>query len=437
VFPAAASLQKGSPTDCSLCVSFPDTRHQSLAVHPVLAGNRFGNVNNPAKKSKEIPVKLMATTPQAEIPVEIEVSTIPLPAGPHGKDEEIALRYGPYLEAVHHLLVKDDYQKLLQALCSRLSRVVSVDEIDFLEIRSEKHGACYHVARVDVCVSGQKVPFAVNVAATPEARDQLARDFRLLETLSNRYNYKFLPNVYFKGAGSYREKEKPAKWLHMFVAEWFRNFHEFHLHRDDISGSNRILLWDPDRESGYLSEHQCQELYRQAARILTLYYDYNNFKQIYPWHHAAGDFVLKEEQGKVDVRLITIRDYGAVVDFTSRKKAAELLGLILFFLHLTIQMRIDRLDGVGQVVWAEDHCLQGTVAGFFAGLPQGKKESWKNIPSAGEIRELFCRFSRDEWLQLLVKMLESYKFSQEELSLLSHHGDSHIDCLKGLLVSSK
>ena len=369
--------------------------------------------------------------------MEAEVRAIPLPAGPHGKDGEIALRYGPYLEAVHHLLLKDDYQKLLQALGSRLSRVVSVEEIDCLEIRSEKHGAFYHVARVDVWVSGQKVSFAVNVAAIPEARNQLARDFRLLENLNKRYNYQFLPNVYFKGAGSYREKGKPAKWLHMFVAEWFSNFHEFHLHRDEVRGSTRVLLWDPDRASVYLSEHQCQELYRQAARILTLYYDYNNFKQIFPWHHAAGDFVLKEDQGKVDVRLITIRDYGAVVDFTSRKKAAKLLGLILFFLHLTIQMRIDRLDGVGQVVWAEDHCLQGTIAGFFAGLEQGEGGSRKNIPQAKEIRKLFCRFSRDEWLQLLVKMFSNYKFSQEELTLLSHHGDTHIDLLIDLLVSSE
>ena len=379
----------------------------------------------------------MATIPQAQVPVEGEVRAIPLPAGPHGKDGEVALRYGSYLEAVHHLLLKHDYQKLLKALGSRLSRVVSVEEIDSLEIRSEKHGAFYHVARVDVSVSGQKVAFAVNVAATPEGEKQLARDFRLLENLNKRYNYKFLPNVYFKGAGSYRERGKAAKWLHMFVAEWFSNFHEFHLHREDVSGSNRILLWDPDRASVYLSEHQCQELYRQAAKILTVYYDYNNFKQIFPWHHAAGDFVLKEDRGKVDVRLITIRDYGVVVDFTSGKKAAKLLGLILFFLHLTIQMRIDRLDGVGEVVWAEDHCLQGTIAGFFAGIEQGEGGSWRNIPRAKEIRKLFCRFSKDEWLQLLVKVLSNYKFSQEELSLLSHHGDTHIDLLIDLLVSSE
>jgi hypothetical protein len=386
--------------------------------------------------SKKIPVKFLVAIPQAEVPVGVAGSTIPLPSGPSGRQEEPDLLYGPYLEGVHHLLIKDDYQKLLAALESRLSRDVNIKEIDVLEIRTEKHGAFYHVARVDVGVSGQKVPFAVNVAATPKAREQLVRDFRLMKIITKRYNNKFIPDVYFKGAGCYREEGKPLKWLHMFVAEWFLDFHEFHLSRDDASGSIRMLLWDHDKGWRYLSQEQCFALYRQIARILTLYYDYNNFKQVYPWHHAAGDFVLKEERGKVDVRLITIRDYAAVVDFTSRKKAAKLLGLILFFLHLTIQMRIDRLDGVGQVVWAEDLCLEGTVAGFFAGLEEGKKQSRNTDPETEEIRDLFRRFSGDEWLHLLVEMLGSYKFSQEELSLIRDHCDAHIDCLKGLLASS-
>ena len=143
-----------------------------------------------AKNSKKIPIRLLATTPQAEVPVEVVRSTVPLPAGPHGREGEPDLLYGPYLEAVHHMLVKDDYQKLFKALGSRLNRVVTAEGIDCLEIKVEKHGACYHVARVDVSVAGEKVPFAVNVAATSEAREQLNRDFRLLEMLNNRYDYR-------------------------------------------------------------------------------------------------------------------------------------------------------------------------------------------------------------------------------------------------------
>ena len=385
----------------------------------------------------QIPIRLIATTPMGDIPLGKERGARHLPLGPAESDFEADLRYEPYLKAVSYLLMQKGSRKILGALASRLGRTVQLEEIQWIEIRTEKHGACYHVARADLKTAENVVSFAVNVAVSDVTRSLLERDFRLLRRLGLRYQGQCLPQVYFKGAGLYKESDKKCRWLHMFVAEWLRGYHEFHLHYDQSESSLRLLLWDLGRGYRFLSREQCLELYRQAARILTLYYDYNNFRQIYPWHHAAGDFVLKEDQGKVDVRLITIRDHSAVVDFTSRKKSARLMGLILFFLHLTIQMRIDRLDGVGRVVWAEDLCLEGTMAGFFAGLEQRKKENRKDTPGEQELRELFRLFSRDEWLQLLVEMLGSYKFSREELSLIRDRFDAHIGRLKGLLAASK
>jgi hypothetical protein len=175
-------------------------------------------------------------------------------------------------------------------------------------------------------------------------------------------------------------------------------------------------------------------LYRRGAKILTLYYNWNNFKQIYPWHHAAGDFILKEMGDTVDLRLVMVRDYAAVVDFTTNKKAGKLLALILFFLHLTIQMRIDRLDGVGDVVWAEDYCLEGVVPGFLEGLTEGEGRRRRGMPSALEIHALLRNFTGEEWLQFLVELLGIYNFSQEELSLIRDHGDGHIDRLQQVLA---
>jgi len=389
------------------------------------------------KDPYQIPTRLIATTPMGDISVREERGARHLPVGPGEPDFEPDLRYEPYLKAVRYLLLQKGCKKILDVLASRLGRIVQLEEIEWIEIRTEKHGACYHVARADLKAAENIVSFAVNVAVSDATKSLLERDFRLLRRLGQLYQGQCLPQVYFKGAGLYKESDKRSRWLHMFVAEWFTGYHEFHLHYDQSESSLRVLLWDLDRGSRFLSRKQCVELYRQMARILTLYYDWNTFRQIYPWHHAAGDFVLKANKGKIDVRLITIRNYGALVDFSSRKKAAKLLGLMIFFLHLTIQMRIDRLDGVGQVVWAEDHCLKGTLTGFFAGLTEGKRRSRKEIPSAGEIRDLLRRFSREEWLQFLVEMLGSYKFSQEELSLIRYHGDAHISSLKGLLVNLK
>ena len=379
-------------------------------------------------------MRLLSAAPQAEVPEEAVRSATTLPTGPPGKIREPDLRYGPYLEAVNEMLAKDDYQRLFKALYSRVNRVVVAEEIDCLEIKTEKHGAFYNVARVDISIAGQKIPFAVNVAASAEAREQLEKEFRLLKMLTSRYTYKILPDIYFKGAGLYRERGKPAKWLHMFVAEWLGGYHEFHLHRDQADGSKGMLLWDLDGGSRYLSKQQCEALYRQGAKILTLYYNWHTLRQIYPWHHAAGDFVLREENDGIDLRLVTVRDYVAVVAFTTGKKAGKFLALILFFLHLTIRMRMDRLDGVGDVVWADDYCLEGVVPGFFEGLREGKGWGRRGMPSPSEIHAVLRSFSNEEWVEFLVEMLGAYDFSQEELFFIRDHGDEHLVRLQQVLA---
>lgn len=388
------------------------------------------------KNPDQIPLRLIATTPKKDISISSESGAIHLPGGPRSVDAESDLRYGPYLEAVRYLITRNNCKKILEALSSRLARVVNLEELDFIEVRTEKHGACYHVARAALSVSGQVISFAVNVAVSDVARSELGRDYNLLNRLRNRFSYQFLPQVYFRGAGRYQERGESTRWLHMFVAEWFSGYHEFHLNLDQLDGSSRLLLWDLDYGSRYLSNKQCLEIYRQAARILTLYYDWNTFKQICPWHHAAGDFVLKEEGDRVDLRLVTVRDYAPVVHFKTGKRAGKLLALILFFFHLTIQMRLDRLDGVGGVVWAEDSCLEGVVAGFFEGLAQGNERSKRGMPSVSEIQDLLRSFTKDEWVQLLVEFLGTYTFSQEELAHIRDQVEGHIEYLQQVLATS-
>jgi hypothetical protein len=388
------------------------------------------------KDDDKIPVRLLATTPMGDLQLDTKSRAKHLPAGPQSSERDPELLYGPYLEAVRYFLKKNNCQKILGTVADRLGRHVKLEEVESIEIRTEKHGAFYHVARTDLSLSGQVFSFAVNVAVSAAARSQLERDFKLLKRLKKRYNCNSLPQVFFKGAGRYKEPGKPLLWLHMFVAEWFRDYHEFHLHLDQADGSKRMLLWDLDRASLYLSRRHCIQLYKQAAKILTLHYDWNNFKQIYRWHHAAGDFVLRDMGGTVDLRLVTVRDYEAVVDFTTGKKAGKLLALILFFLHLTIQMRFDRLDGEGDVVWADDYCLEGVVPGFFAGLTEGEGRGRRGMPSPAEIRALLRSFNGEEWMQFLVELLGMYSFSEEELGIISDRSPDHINCLQQLLNKS-
>lgn len=57
------------------------------------------------------------------------------------------------------------------------------------------------------------------------------------------------------------------------------------------------------------------------------------------------------------------------------------------------------------------------------------------MPSPLEIHALLRKFSGEEWMQFLVELLETYSFSQEELSLIRDHGDGHIDSLRQVLAS--
>jgi hypothetical protein len=111
------------------------------------------------------------------------------------------------------------------------------------------------------------------------------------------------------------------------------------------------------------------------------------------------------------------------------------LALILFFLQLTIQMRVDRLDGTGDVVWADDACMEGVVAGFLGGLASGRVESKRGIPSGAEILDLLRFFSRDEWLGLMEHYLETYRPCREELYLIQEYGSAHLDKLRQVLAA--
>ena len=122
------------------------------------------------KDSRHIPVRFIAATPRGDVVLNGDRPKKYLPTDPKAEAGEKGLRYGPYLEAVRYLLLRQNCQKILEALARRLGRAVNLEEIDFIEIRTEKHGASYHVARVDLSASGSVLSFAANVAASDADR---------------------------------------------------------------------------------------------------------------------------------------------------------------------------------------------------------------------------------------------------------------------------
>ena len=245
-------------------------------------------------------------------------------------------------------------------------------------LRAEKHGALYHPASLSVVGQEGTARFCVNVAATDLARTCLDGEAALLAGLRQAYGGEFLPAPYASGEEG---------GFGLLLEEWFSGFHEFHQ-----DGAGRVRLWDYDAGERLLTAGQAACLYRQAARILTRYFDARTGAAIAPWHHAAGDFVGKVADGTVAVRCITVRGYGASRDFSEAGPLAGRLAALSFFTNLTLRMRLDRVDGVGELVLAGKDAAWAAVEGFALGL--GERPDTRE--SAGAVLDFLASFSAEE-----------------------------------------
>ena len=283
---------------------------------------------------------------------------------PHGP----ALTYGAYFKGIRDVLSKDGYKLLVHATGRRLKREIVLSEIEAVLIYGEKHGSDYHPARIEVLAQGACVCFVMNVAVTARGTARLCQEVDVLQHLDRKHDFSFLPHPYFKGEASchWDQDGETDTSVTMFLADWFQGYHEFHLSIDKEDGSQRLVVWDTDKGHQYLSRQQARRLYCQGAMILTLYYDIETFEQIFPWHHAAGDFVVRVQGDCLDMKLVTARQYAPMVDPCQGVSAHE--ALLLFLLNLSVRMRLDRLDGVAAVTWADSDCMGAIVEGFVGGL---------------------------------------------------------------------
>jgi hypothetical protein len=280
-------------------------------------------------------------------------------------DLALSLSYGPYFRAIRDVISMDTYGPLVDATARQLEEDISLTDIDEILIYAEKHGSDYHPARIEVTVHNACAAFVMNVAVTARGKDRLCREFDVLQHLNSKYSYRFLPQTYFWGEALYGSGPGENNML-MFLADWFKGYYEFHLSIDENHGFQKLVVWDAVKGHQVLSPLQARQVYRQAAKMMTLYYDIETFEQIYPWHHAAGDFVVKTQDKSLDVRLVTARQYAPMLERCEGVSVHE--ALLFFLLNLSVRMRLDRLDGVGIVAWADDDCVEATVGGFIEGL---------------------------------------------------------------------
>lgn len=355
-------------------------------------------------------IKYLVSSPYGDIPVDKNKWHLPL------EGDGLKTPYRIYFHSIKDFLAQDEFKPILQCIYKNLGKEIHLKDVNKINIRSEKHGLLYHPASIELILKEEKIKFGLNVAISDTGKYWLKEEFSVLQNLNNRYNLPYLPRVYL-----FSEKDS----MSFLLVDWFEGYHEFHISRDE-EGKQRIKLWDFRSGYRYLSQEQCFEIYKQAAKILTLYYDLDDFSHIYPWHHAAGDFVVKVENTKIDVRLTTARRYEPSISFVEKDSSLNpVLALCYYLLDLTIRMRLDKLDGLGEIVWADDICVEATLTGFFEAL----KLKVKLKHSAGRAEDftiLMQSFTPEELKTIFNPLIDHYR-GTEDFPVITLNLNKHID----------
>ena len=337
-------------------------------------------------------------------------------------DRQMYLCYRDYFTAVHTFLGKDRFQILILAASEYLNEKIVPADIKSIHIHLEKHGAFYHPSRIEVILGAFRLNFVLNVAVSEVGQRNLSREFNLIRHLNRKFKWPYLPKVYgLEEAASGNGKSK----LPMFLGEWFDGFYEFHITSDHFD-RNRILVWDPRKGNIEIPEEMTPLIYEKTAEILTCYYDPCTFEQIHPWSHAAGDFIVRLNNNDMEMRLISVRNYAPMVNHEEQDARSILEALLVFLLNLSIQNRLDRSDGVGDMVWAEDCAVQATLNGFFSGLKQIETPDLFSEPLIRFFKPYLIARSENDLMEICAALSERYSPDAPEALIIKNNLNQHV-----------
>ncbi|MGD9818474.1 MAG: hypothetical protein AB7V04_07210, partial [Desulfomonilaceae bacterium] len=365
------------------------------------------------------PVRFLHSTDGARKPFTEEMlsRTVFIERPGSGKKSNKPVSYPEYLRFIKDFLEErwDDVAEIIgHRLCN------SKATIDEIEITAEKSGSDYHPASIRFLTADETVKFVANIALTGRGRSRLKQDFLCMEYLYREFPEKFVPQPFLiSSAEEFTEANKTDSMV-MFLAEWLEDFHEFHATEVGNEEKTSVVLWDTTGGSRILSTGESEEIYRWVAFILSRYFDLRDYREVFPWHHAAGDFVAKVGK-EIAVKLVTVRQYEARIqseddlDFDPNETA------LLFLCNLTIRNRLDRLDGIGELVWISRNNLRSTVDGFFQALEL--RESIGEIqPGFATTLKLMCQnLDLVSWTHLFGTTLASFNPEAPDYEHIEHN----------------
>lgn len=307
-----------------------------------------------------------------------------------------------------------------------------------LTVVSEKIGALYHVARVEMRSPAGAVVFAVNTALSDAGKSCLERDYRLLRLLENCRAGNRLPKALAFQPADDNNPAPEARFSH-FLAEWQDDFHEWHATNPAADGRQRLSLWDRRRGAAILNADESSQIINNAAAILTGCFDFASRKAVWDWHHAAGDFIVRRAENGIEVRLITVRDFRSCPFRPDQAEVPLILDLLLFFLDLTFRMRLDKLDGVGETVWLDDSAAVATAAGFFDTLAERARTEPIAAELGPQLRHICRGFTEDELAAVASPVLAGYDelLSAADRETIEQHRAAHLKTLRRHLQAQK
>jgi len=360
---------------------------------------------------------------------------------------------GDYFTAARAFLEKKNSRLLEAALSVLAGKGQENDTIQRVELFLEKHGAFYHPLRVKIfSETGRAAALVLNGAVSRPGLALIEDEYQLLARLEKQVATAYTPRVFGVGIQALKTSAPEKKGVlgtgseprnvGFLVGEWFEGFREFHI--SNFSGKPQIAVWASNGDIDYLPLEKAAALYEQIAHILTAYYNVDTGEQVFPWHHAAGDFVVNPAVEGFPVKLITVRGYKSLIGFEPDGPGPGdhmLPALLFFFLNLTLRIRMDRLDGVGSLVFLDENVLKAAVNGFLRGLEDKEKqfsapEDPEGLKGTGGLKDIFARFmanfNREQIEAILTRLIDAWPINASEQTLAGVHLKSHAACIHSL-----
>lgn len=360
-------------------------------------------------------------SPQGDVAIDSETLKRPFMAEPLQYHPFMCL--GDFFDAIRDVLLGNGGQGLTTML-SRIRKKESLPgDVKAITIRYEKYGTLYQVASVDIVSHQDTLRLAVNAALTPHAREHIVTESNLISSLTKKAGLPYLPHVY--SVNPWRiEKDGRVEHMAVAVMEWFDSFHEWHF-SGDPHGTERIVIWDMERGNRFASHDEAHSIIREASKILTLYYDIDTGKRINPWHHGAGDFIVKTDSAHVELRLVTARGYEAFTQAT-HPIADPFSNLLHFLVELTMQMRLDKVEGVGQSSWAHHSFVVPSVQGFLEGMKTKFARGESGVIDVDRFTDWIKSLSEGTIKETIAFRLAEFRArDSSDFQVISSHGNKH------------